>query len=622
MNFVYLLFLVIAFATAQILIGGTRLLFSLPSYGLIAATAVLSVVSIRRRTHSPSLLCLLTATALAAYVLVRASFSPVDYLANHDFYMVFAAFIVYLFTALYITDPRHRLLFGAALLVFAMVHIYPSMIQFREGDSYMPISWLQRTTLYGERASGFYICPNHFAGLLEILAMVGVGLIAWARWKVTGKVLVAYAVLMAFLGIGLSGSRGGYISTIVGLAVIAALSLVIVQRIDLDLFFRLLTVVVVTGVLLLGAAVFLIQRSDLLSDRVNNFYDTRGVRYMMWGAAMKQFSLSPIVGTGSGTYFYYGREFRDPNLQRDPQHVHNDYLELLAEYGIIGAALFLAFLVTHLVFGLRAQWRSMERMFDREETRSNVMAVNIGVLGALAALSAHSMVDFNVHIPANALIVAYLFGILANADVTRPREPSDPRLLVPRIVLPLLGIAFLILGMPKIRGEYFAERARMALRDDKPRQARSYAERGLAEESANPNLHYYLGEALRQMAPEARKADPSKWHELHGKAIDAFNMSLELFPRDTNALLKLSQAHMGVWQYTEAEQALDRAREGDPNLGNLYAYYGLLYRLQEEFSDAAEYYMEALELDPDSELAKLGMEELRKEVKRRREEEE
>ena len=74
----------------------------------------------------------------------------------------------------------------------------------------------------------------------------------------------------------------------------------------------------------------------------------------LWAAAIPQFELAPAFGTGAATYLYYGRMFRDPQVQNDPIRSHNDYLELLAEYGLAGVAGLLLFLGAHLWLGWKA----------------------------------------------------------------------------------------------------------------------------------------------------------------------------------------------------------------------------------------------------------------------------
>src|SRR5205814_187984 len=122
----------------------------------------------------------------------------------------------------------------------------------------------------------------------------------------------------------------------VGLLVFGLLSLVSIGRLAPG---RVL-VLTIAGLLLIGGAAWgvrqVMSKSFLVSSRAEKTLTVDVSRMQMWQAAWKQFRLQPAVGTGSGTYLYYGRQFRHPGLQTDPTHAHNDYLELLAEYGIVG----------------------------------------------------------------------------------------------------------------------------------------------------------------------------------------------------------------------------------------------------------------------------------------------
>src|SRR5881227_2283754 len=88
-----------ALAAIQVLIGGTRLLFSLPAYGLLAIVGLLSLLSLRRRKPEGSQLCFLTTAVFFAYILARAFLSPVDYLARADIYSALAGLLVYFYVA-------------------------------------------------------------------------------------------------------------------------------------------------------------------------------------------------------------------------------------------------------------------------------------------------------------------------------------------------------------------------------------------------------------------------------------------------------------------------------------------------------------------------------------------
>ena len=174
--------------------------------------ALLTVFSKRTTDGSAAIPCLITTGLFIGYVLLRTIFSPVEYLARPDLFMVIAAVIVYLLTGLYFTSRQHRIWVIVALILLGAVHVGIGLVQFKNGKNFMPLSFLQRAD-YGSRASGFYICPNHLAGFLEVVAMMGLGLTCWSRLNPWLKTLIGYFSLIALLGLLITGSRGGYLST-------------------------------------------------------------------------------------------------------------------------------------------------------------------------------------------------------------------------------------------------------------------------------------------------------------------------------------------------------------------------------------------------------------------------
>ena len=83
-------------------------------------------------------------------------------------------------------------------------------------------------------------------------------------------------------------------------------------------------------------------------------------------------------------------------------HVHNDYIEMLAETGVLGGLCGLAFL--WILF------RQAKTCYAAEQGHFS-RALHAGAVTGLCGILLHSFVDFNLHIPANAvlfLLVAYL----------------------------------------------------------------------------------------------------------------------------------------------------------------------------------------------------------------------
>lgn len=585
------LLLAATLALIQILIGGTRLLFSLPAYGLLAVIGLLTIFSLRRAKPDPNQICLASSALFFGYVLARALLSPVDYIAREDIYSVLGGLLVYLFVACIFTDAKQRMMLISFLLTLALVHVFIGALQFRDGNNFMPIGFLQRYD-YGRRASGFYVCPNHLAGLLEVLGIFGLSMVCWSRWPTWAKLLIAYAAGICYLGVALTASRGGYLSSITSLLTFTVLSLMILRHASTRLFWRIGGMALVAVVLIGATTVFLIQKSDFLIGRAQNIFDKTNMRIDLWHAAVQQWKLQPLVGTGSGTYLYYGRMFRTERMQLDPVHVHNDYLHLLAEYGAVGVIFFLIFFAAHL----RNGWKDFQRLGPKRvavshRLFSNGLALNLGAIAAVSAYVVHSTVDFNLHIPANVLLLAFVFGILANAGTRREGEPSAPApsIFAWRLVLPVLGALVAIQCVRLLPGEYFAERARTAQRDNHPGAALLFAQRGLAGERNNPTLYQYLGNARSQQGDLTQ--DPDARASFYDAAISAFEKARALAPQDKTFVVMLAFTYDAAGRFAEGEWMFYEAMRLDPRstyLKEVYKFHLARWRAGEAFAESEE----------------------------------
>ena len=591
MRCVALFLFVVAIVVMQVLVGGAGLVFGLPA-DLLLGVASIALLFVRRPDSGNASRIWMGAAAvlLGGYVIGRCFFSPVEYLARWDVLLALAALLGYFMTCRYFVHSRDRLIVVSVLATLALVHVVIGAIQFKQGDNFMLVPWIIRSE-WEWRASGFYIYPNHLAGLLEMVCFLTLGICCWGRVQNWVRILGGYCSLMCIVGIALTGSRGGYLSVLFGLVVFCGFSLWVIRRVRPDRQGVVTLVTVVGTALLVGGALFFMVKSASIAERVNTVYEPNNVRLTMWKSALQQWKLSPLTGTGAGTFVYYGREFRDRANQRDPVFVHNDYLHLLAEYGVIGAVLGVGFLGMHVFSGCRGLKRVVNEKLKAEwQTSSNELALTLGALSGVAALLLHSVVDFNFHLPANALVGAILFAILATPSVDQKASGEKafrPLAWMPGVA-PVLGVGMLILGVPLMAGEYYCELARRALRDRRYEEARALAERAVGYERKNPNLYFYLGEARHFLTKDMQ--DPVARAALFEQAVEAYQEGLKLFPRDTRLLLMLGRTLDLAGRFAEAEEVFQRAIAGDPNFGNVYAYYGLHFKLQRRFSEA-EFYL-------------------------------
>ena len=511
--------------------------------------------------------------------------------------MVLACLIVYLIFALYITDPKTRLYFFYGLFLLGVGHIVIGAIQFSKENNFLPFGYLRAD--YGKRASGFYVCPNHYAGLLELLVLMAAAIGIWARIGLKTRMVVLYFGLMALAGLALSGSRGGYLSIAVGVLTFVLLSVIVVRAVQPGKTL----VIACIAICLVGfggaAGVALMKRSIVLSARVSGINDKTNMRLYLWDAAMKQFKSQPVIGTGAGTYYYLGRYYRDPAVATDPIWVHNDYYHLLAEYGWVGALGCGIFLLCHLGNGFAGMRQIIKnRLSDGSSLHSSALALNLGAISGIAALLAHSVVDFNAHIPGTALILAALFGILSNPPTFRIKQDESrigPTLPL-RFLIPCCGIFLVTDAAPHLPGEWHSEKARVALRDNHYLSAMREAQLGLEVERTNPDLPYYLGEARRLLGNGwSNQIARDKMNEA---ALVAFSDSIKLFPQDEKVWVKMSQSLDMMGRHEEALAHLEKARELDPNLSALNTYFAAHYQIMGEDKKALEYYQKAERFEP------------------------
>jgi len=552
----------LAMVGMQVFIGGTRLAYGLPFYALLGLGGLCTVFFLRQTRPSIGRMCLFSVALFFGYVLVRAGFSPVPYLARADIFSVLGGLVVYLAVATIFTSARWRLSILLGLLVVALVQVGIGAIQFRNGNNFMLLPFLQRFD-YGRRASGFYVCPNHFAGLVEVIGVFCVSLACWSRWPVWAKLLIAYAGAICYAGLALTGSRGGYLSAAVSLLVLGILSLIALRRTGSTIFWRTAGASGLFALLLIVAVILGFRQSDFLRTRAHSVVDPQNVRLDLWRAALAQWQLQPMLGTGSGTYLYYGRHFRTERVQLDPVEVHNDYLQLLAEYGAVGSVAFLFFLGAHLWHGANAFGKlGPRRIAISARPLSNNLALTIGALGAVAAYTVHSLFDFNLHIPANVLLIAFVSAILATPDLNRAEGRLAPPIASARLVLPLLGLLLLAGSLRYARAEHDAEQARVALRDERHLAATLWAQKAIARDDQNPETFFYLGESRVRRAEDL--AHPAAAAAFYRAAIDPLQRASALAPNDETFLIALGRVYDALGRFAEAEWMFGRAQEWDP----------------------------------------------------------
>ena len=581
-----------AIALMQLFFGGgdgTRLIYTLPSYLILGLSGVLTLFSFWKAPARMERTCLVASLLLAVYLFARIFSSPSAWLAGIDLFALLAALLVYFVTALFVSGNGARTAIVCGLLVLGLGQVAVGIFQFVREAGFNPLLSDFRAAT-GLRASGFFISPNHLAGFLEAALLLATSFFFWGGFKVRGRMLFGYAALVCLTGLVLTGSRGGYLSAASGFTVFAGLSVWTLRaRMSHALLPRMFGIVAAI-VLIGGGIAFVTERNFAIRERTNTVFVSSDIRFQLWEAAWKQFQLAPVFGTGSRTYVYYGRMLRPPQFRDDPVFVHNDWLQTLAEYGIVGILLFAGFVIAHLRHGWRRWLGMVERFSPRTDGSSDrhALALQIGTMSAIAACLVHAAMDFNLHIPANMLVTAFLFGILATwrtrADGEKITWPARALHAIPAG----LGLWMLIAGAPRFPGELFVETARGKFAIGKIKPALEDAGQALARGARNPELYFQIGEVQRILSiglpsDEEKAGALEEAHYAYAKAVAIFPQDVKLVLRDAWALGRLGR-------FEEAEPLIARAKELDPNSAAVWICSALHWKLRSKPAEAlAEY---------------------------------
>jgi O-antigen ligase len=261
---------------------------------------------------------------------------------------------------------------------------------------------------------GPFVNHNHFAGFVEMTTPPALALLLTGAVRRDKLLLVILLSVLPIGALALSASRGGILSFLIEFVLLTAL----VYRKDearrqLLMAGGLALVAVVLSVWLgLGWTVERFERStpgDLSRDRrVSIYRDT-------WRIVGSH----PWTGTGLGTLQSVFPRYESYYDGFVVDHAHNDYLELLSETGLIGGLCMLGFV------GLLV-WRGLSnlRRANNPTSRSLYSGALVGCIGLLI----HGMVDFNLHIPSNALLFLVLAAIATSR--VRPERESFPQAAV------------------------------------------------------------------------------------------------------------------------------------------------------------------------------------------------
>jgi O-antigen ligase len=529
--------------------------------------------------------------AFTLYAVGRYLTADIEYVARQELIHI----LIYAFLFLAVLNNLYRQettqVIVCTLVFLAMATSFYAIYQFLTHSTRV---WNYRVRA-DLGASGTFISRNHLGGFLEMLLPLGLAYTLTSRLKPVVKVFLGYASLVILAGIAVTVSRGAYAST--ALALILFFSVLLFQR-----KYRLPSLVLL--VTLLAAGAYFLPRSFPVQARLTQSFQAAAriendTRFLLWRAAAQVWHENVWWGVGPAHYDYRFRQFRPAELQMRPGWAHNDYLNALAEWGVVGTGLVASAWVL-LGLGVLKTW-SFVRGSQRDlgaERGSNKFAFVIGASIGLAAILAHSVVDFNMHIPANAILAIALMALLSSyLRFATERYWVTGRIwgkLVASVVL-LAGVVYLGDQGWHHATEYVWLKRAAAAPSFSPAQV-AFLQKAFAADPMNADTACAIGEAYRVQSSEGGENYP----QLAEQAIQWFDRSIKLNPWGGYTRLS-SWAGYGwcldwLGRSDESGKYFQRADELDPNNYFIADHIGLHYVQLGDFAAARSWFERSLHL--------------------------
>ena len=263
------------------------------------------------------------------------------------------------------------------------------------------------------RVTGSYTNHDHYAGSFEmtlpIAAICGVALIRNGR-KPGGSPIISTTLAcglwamtgLFMLAVSYSLSRAGFLISSAALLAVAF----VCARICLPS--RAVRWIALAGLIFTFSFILVALPSEQLVQRFttwvphdNSKFADAELRPKIWHDTLPLIAEFPVFGCGLGGFKSNFMKFQSAAQEFEIEFAHNDYLDYLAELGLIGFAIILV-----IVFGVVRQtllgvWR------QPDESRR---FLQIACSASLICILLHSIVDFNMHIEANAMTLAWIAG--------------------------------------------------------------------------------------------------------------------------------------------------------------------------------------------------------------------
>lgn len=389
--------------------------------------------------------------------------------------------------------------------------------------------------------------------------------------KISVRVVSGILVVGMLVAVIFSGSRGGWVSLMAGSAIWVIAVLTYLKQRQSKAFGVAMILGILFLVVGLTSSVWVVQKltekraeiSSELSGLKASTVVHDGGRMAFQQLAFEIFQDSPVVGMGPRSYSYLSLQRWDTDKrgvwERPPDFAHNEYLQTLSDYGLVGLAIIVLLALAHAITGVYCA-------ITCGNSQRELSLLQIGAIGGFVAILSQCFFSFLLHTPSCMALLALLAGILGSKPIVA--QGNFSKAISERFVGGLgfvVSVSLLIIGGILSQSYLLSRKANEQLAQVNDEQSAFRAINTMMEAGhvgRDPKIFEIVGRLSMKFANDALLSkDPALARGFNLEARKAFEGSLQYNPHFAAGIAGLPRVEEALGHWDEANIAHENAME-------------------------------------------------------------
>jgi len=518
----------------------------------------------------------------------------ISLLSSIDIYIsLYSLFTIILLAGLYVLvsdvvreRKQIRKIMVSLIFVSGFISIY-SIVQ------YFGVDLLNLKVVRSGSISGPFENRNVLASFLVFTMPVSAGFL-FEKISKKLKIMIGLMAIITLIALIYTRTRGAWVGFMGAMTFFAAAKLMVdggMKKIFKSLFSKKSLVIIFLMVICLG----LLIRYDYNRKRHSftkkflSIVDLKDPatrhRFVMWHTGIDIIKEHPLLGTGIGTFKKIHPKYQSKYLRTEKygrfeglsRFIHNDYLEITTNTGILGLGTFLWLIVALYWIGLKRL-----KQIDESKYSPNLLII---ILSSLTAVLIHSFFHYSFYLPTTSMLFWLWLGLLntGGTKLEKTKENIRPSIIRQGVIIVITIFLLVWVTKPFMASLYF-DRATYYHMSGDYKNAIAMHKKSIEFNPRDEKAHNNLGNIYRDIG-------------LYREALKEYERALKINPYGVEAHNNLGILYVNRGLYDEAIKEYMLAIEINPNLAGVHNNLGNTYAKKGLYNKALKEYQEAVNLD-------------------------